>query len=138
MTSNWTFLFVAGSLLFVTTQIAAEEHAVLGQGNVSCGSWLDDRAEQIKALSEAGALRERERILQIVFDALSSALRSQHGQPATSPVVKTLAEKFPTANPLRRLDALETLRRRLASGVQEALALESGFLEMICPGSSCS
>ena len=43
MTSNWTSLFVAGSLLFVTTQIAAEEHAVLGQGNVSCGSWLNDR-----------------------------------------------------------------------------------------------
>ena len=29
MTSNWTSLFVAGLLLFVTTQIAAEEHAVL-------------------------------------------------------------------------------------------------------------
>jgi hypothetical protein len=43
MTSNWTSLFVAGLLLFVTTQIAAEEHAVLGQGNVSCGSWLNDR-----------------------------------------------------------------------------------------------
>ena len=43
MTSNWISLFVAGSLLFVTTQIAAEEHAVLGQGNVSCGSWLNDR-----------------------------------------------------------------------------------------------
>ena len=27
----------------MTTQIAAEEHAVLGQGNVSCGSWLNDR-----------------------------------------------------------------------------------------------
>ncbi len=101
------------------------------------GSWLDDRAEQIKALSEAGALRERERILQIVFDALSSALRLQHGQPATSPVVKSLAEKYPTPNLLRRLDALETLRRRLATGVQEALALESGFLEMI-RGSSAS
>jgi len=99
------------------------------------GSWLDDRAEQIKALSEAGALRERERILQIVFDALSSALRLQHGQPATSPVVKSLAERYPTPNLLRRLDALETLRRRLATGVQEALALESGFLEMIRSGS---
>ena len=99
-------------------------------------SWLDDRAEQIKALSEAGALRERERILQIVCDALSSALRTRHGQPAASTVVKSLAEKFPTPNLLRRLDALETLRRRLASGVQEALALESGFLEMICPSAN--
>ena len=51
MTSNWTSLFVAGSLLFVTTQIAAEEHAVLGQGNVSCGSWLNDRTGEDAASS---------------------------------------------------------------------------------------
>ena len=43
MNSNWAPLFVASSLLFLTTQIAAQEHAVLGQGNVSCGSWLNDR-----------------------------------------------------------------------------------------------
>ena len=35
---------VAGSLLFVlTARIAAQEQAVLGQGNVSCGSWLENR-----------------------------------------------------------------------------------------------
>ncbi|HRJ73336.1 MAG TPA: AAA family ATPase [Terrimicrobiaceae bacterium] len=99
-------------------------------------SWLDERAGQMKALSEAGALRERDRLLQIVFEALSSALRSQHGCPADHPVARTLAEKFSTKNLLARLDALEILRRRLALGVQEALALESGFLEMIAlPGS---
>lgn len=95
------------------------------------GSWLGERAEQIKALTEAGTLRERERLLQILFDALSCALRAQHGQPTTQPVIQALAEKFPSENLLRRLDALETLRRRLALGVQEALALESGFLDMI-------
>ena len=41
MNSNWAPLFVA--LLFLTTQIGAQEQAVLGQGNVSCGSWLNDR-----------------------------------------------------------------------------------------------
>ena len=41
MNSNWAPLFVA--LLFLTTQIAAQEQAVLGQGNVSCSSWLNDR-----------------------------------------------------------------------------------------------
>ena len=51
MTSNWTSLFVAGSLLFATTQVAAEEHAVLGQGNVSCGSWLNDRKGEDAASS---------------------------------------------------------------------------------------
>jgi hypothetical protein len=54
MTSNWTSLFVAGLLLFVTTQIAAEEHAVLGQGNVSCGSWLNDR-DKMRARIQFGA-----------------------------------------------------------------------------------
>jgi hypothetical protein len=43
MNSNSAFLFVAGSLLILTTDIAAQEHGVLGQGNVSCGSWLNDR-----------------------------------------------------------------------------------------------
>ena len=43
MNSNWAPLFVVGSLLVLTTDIAAQEHAVLGQGNVSCGSWLNDR-----------------------------------------------------------------------------------------------
>lgn len=43
MNSNWAPLFVAGSLLILTTNIAAQEHAVLGQGNVSCGAWLNGR-----------------------------------------------------------------------------------------------
>jgi hypothetical protein len=43
MNSNWTPLFVAASLLILTTDIAAQEHGVLGQGNVSCVSWLNDR-----------------------------------------------------------------------------------------------
>ena len=43
MNSNWAPSFVAGCLLLLTTQIAAQEDAVLGQGNVSCGSWLNDR-----------------------------------------------------------------------------------------------
>jgi DNA polymerase III subunit delta' len=94
-------------------------------------SWLDERAGQIKALTEAGALRERERVLQLVVAALSDALRSQHGYPAGHAVVQALAEKFSPTNLLHRLEAMETLRRRLAMGVQEALALESGFLEMI-------
>jgi hypothetical protein len=33
-------LLVAGSLLFPAGPIAAQEQGVLGQGNVSCGSWL--------------------------------------------------------------------------------------------------
>ena len=44
MNSNWVPLFVAGSLsILTTTDISAQEqHAVLGQGNISCSSWLND------------------------------------------------------------------------------------------------
>lgn len=98
------------------------------------GAYLSERAEQIKALTEAAALRERDRVLQIVVDALSNALRLQHGQPETEPAVRAIAGKFPPPNLLRRLDSLEKLRRRLALGVQETIALESGFLEMILTG----
>jgi hypothetical protein len=45
--------------------------------------------------------------------------------------VKALSKKISTDDLLRRLDALESLRHRLRLGVQESLALESGFLEMI-------
>jgi hypothetical protein len=45
MNSIWVPLFVVGSLFLLNTQIAAQEneHAVLGQGNVSCGSLRNDR-----------------------------------------------------------------------------------------------
>ena len=34
----------ASLLVFSTAQIAAQEQAVLGQGNVSCCTWLEDRS----------------------------------------------------------------------------------------------
>jgi DNA polymerase III subunit delta' len=94
-------------------------------------SWLKERTEQMKSLTEASALRERDRLLQIVLDILSRALRAQHGQPDDQAAVRALAEKFDPKNLLQRIDAMETTRRRLAMGVQEALSLESGFLEMV-------
>lgn len=94
-------------------------------------NWLNERAEQAKALTEASVLRERDRVLQIVFDAIGQALRLQAAGSDGPPVVRGLAGKFSAVHLLRRLDALEKLRRRLAQGVQETLALEAGFLEVI-------
>jgi hypothetical protein len=38
-----TALLAASLLLFQTLQMAAQEQAVLGQGNVLCGVWLENR-----------------------------------------------------------------------------------------------
>lgn len=126
-----------GILAALREKISSEHETILRKETARYGracedsSWLDERTAQIKALVEASALRERDRILQIVVDALGEALRAQHGFPAENATIKALSEKFPTDNLLRRLEALESLRRRLVFGVQESLALESGFLEMI-------
>jgi hypothetical protein len=39
----WSALVVAGSLLFPIAWVVAQDNAVLGQGNVSCGAWLKER-----------------------------------------------------------------------------------------------
>lgn len=116
------------------------EHEALLKSDVAhyqktsdASSWLKDREDQVKALSESAVLRERERLLQIIAATLSSALRAQYGIPAAHPTIEDLAKKFTLPDLLGRIEALETLRRRLALGVQEALALETGFLEMISP-----
>jgi DNA polymerase-3 subunit delta' len=118
-------------------QIASDYESVLRRETArykqACedSSWFEERAGQTKALVEAGALRERDRILQIVFDALGEALRVRHGLAVENPVIRALSRKFSTRSLLRGLDILESLRRRLALGVQESLAFESGFLEMM-------
>ena len=43
MESRRTALVGASLLWALTAQTAAQEQAVLGQGNVSCGSWLENR-----------------------------------------------------------------------------------------------
>jgi DNA polymerase-3 subunit delta' len=124
-------------LLSLREKIASEYESILRKETarykqaLDDSSWLEERTAQIKALVEAGCLGERDRILQIVFDSLGAALRAQHGLPAENPIVQALARKIPTGDLLRRIDVLESLRYRLALGVQESLALESGFLEMI-------
>ena len=95
-------------------------------------SWKDTREDQIKAQTEAVAVRERERLLAALGDVLATALRHKLQPEGThSTEIRQLADSSDARQLLKRLDALERTRRLLASGTQEALALESGFLQMI-------
>lgn len=95
-------------------------------------SWQSEREDRIKAQTESTALRERERLLAAIGDVLATALRHKldPAKPASASV-RRIAESHDAPILLRRLDALDRTRRLLASGTQEALALESGFLQMI-------
>jgi hypothetical protein len=94
-------------------------------------SWKDTREDQIKAQTEAAALRERERLLSAIGEVLAAALRQKLQPTETALGIRRLADSSDARLLLKRLDALERTRRLLASGTQEALALESGFLQMI-------
>lgn len=95
-------------------------------------SWKDTREEQIKASAEAALVREREQCLGAVGAVLASALRQIVRPSVDCPEpIRRIAEIHGSKSLLGRLDALERLRRLLSAGVQEPLALESGFLQII-------
>ena len=92
-------------------------------GKATEGDW-DDREESFKASAEAEALQERSRLLGLVADYFGSSLRKIHeGEGGGDPEESRRL--------IRCLDAVEKLRNSLERGIQEALALEAGFLELM-------
>jgi len=91
-------------------------------------SWIEEREAQIKALSEATAIREREKLLGAILFVLGGALRVLHGGDAPHPLCTQLAARYDTDALLAKIDAWEKMRRRLAMNINEALVLEAGFL----------
>lgn len=96
------------------------------------GRWLEEREEQLKALSEAAAIRTRSDLMQTLAGWFADVLRVQHGSPALldRPAIRATAAATPPALTLRRVQAVEEAATLLDRGVQEALAVEAGFLKL--------
>jgi DNA polymerase-3 subunit delta' len=95
-------------------------------------TWKDTREDQIKAQGEATVQRERERFMACLGEVLAAALRQKIRPSADcSQNIQLIGQANESGALLKRLDALERTRRMLSAGVQEALALESGFIQMI-------
>lgn len=91
-------------------------------GKTTEGDW-DAREDSLKAAAESEVLGERSRLLSVMGDHLASELRAiAEGRGSVTERSRCL---------LRQLDALERLRTSLERGVQEALALDAGFLELL-------
>ena len=96
--------------------------------------WEEDRENQIKAQAESAVVQEREILLAAAGEVLVAALRSHHLPNETCPeTIRQISAANPAQLLLQRLQALEHTRDLLSRNVQEALALETGFLEMIAP-----
>jgi DNA polymerase-3 subunit delta' len=96
------------------------------------GTWLEEREEQLKAVSEATALRTRSDLVQALAGWFADVARVQHGSVPSHerPAVRECAGSTDSRLTIRRIAALEETATLLERGVQEALAVEAGFLKL--------
>ncbi|HEY8901196.1 MAG TPA: AAA family ATPase [Chthoniobacterales bacterium] len=96
------------------------------------GAWLEEREEQLKALAEAAAIRTRAELMQTLAGWFADLLRVQHGGAAAfdRPILRAQAASTDPKSTLRRLQALDDTISALDRNVQEALAIEAGFLNL--------
>jgi DNA polymerase III subunit delta' len=131
--------------LFTTIRenIRAENEAALQRDearyrNTTDGTWLDEREEHYKALSESLYLQRRTQLIEILFAWWSDVLRAKTGierpeLPAARKQTAALAQKLSTPEILRRIRRVEQLRENLGRNIQEALAIEVAFLQIFGP-----
>jgi DNA polymerase III subunit delta' len=129
--------FFRTTLATLREDMSAELDADLKQqvkryGESADKHWKDSRETRNKARTEGHAAGQRRKLLAAAASLLAEALR-HHADPAApaSDHAVRLARSNDTRTLLRRLEALERLEKMLAAGVQEQLALESGFLQII-------
>ncbi|MEP7015574.1 MAG: hypothetical protein ABI925_09050 [Verrucomicrobiota bacterium] len=101
--------------------------------NATDGSWLEDREEYYKALTESLYLRRRAGLIQTLLVWWSDVLRGANGVdrrdlPAAGAETAAVAKRLSTREILRCIRALEGLRDNLGRNIQEALAVEVAFL----------
>jgi DNA polymerase-3 subunit delta' len=97
------------------------------------GTWLEEREDYYKALTESLYLERRARLVEILFAWWTDVLRASKGvvQRDLAPAKKEtaeLAKRFSSTEILRRIRYLEELRDHLGRNIHEALAIEVAFL----------
>lgn len=103
--------------------------------NSTDGSWLDEREDYYKALTESLYVRRRALLIETLFVWWADLLRAKNGidrrdLPSLKKETDSLAGRFTTAEVLRRIRRLEELRDHLNRNIQEALAIEVAFLRV--------
>ncbi len=97
------------------------------------GTWLEEREDYYKALTESLYLQRRGALIETLFAWWTDVLRAGNGVgqrdiPAAKQETAALAQRFDTAGILKRIRSLEELRDHLGRNVHEGLAIEVAFL----------
>jgi len=99
------------------------------------GTWLEEREEYYKALTESLYLQRRAGLIETLFTWWTDVLRASNGVTQrdlahAKKETAALAARFSTAEILKRVRRLEELRDHLGRNIHEALAIEVAFLTM--------
>ena len=102
------------------------------------GSWLEDEEARLSVLTESRYVKARSKLLFRLIELFGDALRAAFtGTGAALPEYRDrsrrMGERWAAAELLQRMGGLEQLQDHLARNVQEALAIEVGFLRAFGP-----
>ena len=103
--------------------------------NSTDGSWLEEREDYYKALTESQYLQRRGSLLELLFIWWSDVLRvatdmKQRNLPELAKETAIVAQRFRPSEILARIRRLDELRDHLSRNIQEALAIEVAFLSV--------
>lgn len=113
---------------------AAEKEEVAAYKDGTDGKWLKEREDFHKAAAEAEYLDARSRLFDVLMAWMADLLRLKvHAEgldfPESSPALKKIADEETETRLLKRMEALDSLRRTLETNAFEPLAIEVGFLK---------
>src|SRR5580765_927655 len=97
------------------------------------GTWLEEREDYYKALTESLYLQRRAALVEILFAWWTDVLRAtnavvQRDLPAATHETAALARRFDDAQILKRIGLLEEFRDHFGRNIHESLAIEVTFL----------
>lgn len=113
---------------------AAEKEEITAYRDTTDGRWLKEREDFHKAAAEAEYLDARNRMVDVLMAWMADLLRMKvHGGgldfPDSAEQLRGIAEAETEVKLLKRMEALDSLRRTLETNAFEPLALEVGFLK---------
>lgn len=95
-------------------------------GKTTESSWEGHREEHFKAAAEAAALGYRSLLLAVVADYFGNRLRAMYAESNQEE-----CDGEEVVRLLQCMEAVDAMKNTLERGVQEPLALEAGFLELM-------
>ncbi len=113
---------------------AAEKEETAAYKDATDGSWLKEREAFHKAAAEAEYLSARGRLFDVLLAWMADLLRLKVNSsgldfPDSAASLQAIAQAETESQLLRRMEALDSLRRTLETNAFEPLAIEVGFLK---------